>query len=231
MNVLEPAVPFCRKYVKRWFDVAGAAFGLTVLGPVVGLIALAVKLTSPGPVFFRQERIGQYGRPFLIYKFRTMVREAPKLGPGITGFGDPRITPVGRLLRRAKLDELPNLINVVRGDMSFVGPRPDLPRFMSTLTPDQRLILQFRPGMTGPTQLRYIAEEELLSPVNIDEHYVENVLADKLASDLAYVTHWSFGEDMLLILYTPVALAYKVLGRVAGLFPYTRRAPAPPAGK
>lgn len=224
-------MPFGRKYVKRWFDAVGAACALAVLGPALGLIALAVKLTSPGPVFFRQERIGQYGRPFLIYKFRTMVREAPKLGPGITGFGDPRITPLGRLLRRAKLDELPNLINVLRGDMSFVGPRPDLPRFMSTLSPEQRLILQFRPGMTGPTQLRYIAEEELLSPVNIDEHYVENVLADKLASDLAYVTHWSFREDLLLILYTPVALAYKVLGRVAGLFPYTRRAPAPPAHK
>jgi len=106
--------------------------------------------------------------------------------------------------------------------MSVVGPRPDLPRFMSALTPEQRIILRFRPGITGRTQIRYVAEEEFLSPVNIDENYVDNVFADKIASDLAYVSNWSFWEDISLISYTAVALIFKVFGRVTKLFPLQR---------
>jgi lipopolysaccharide/colanic/teichoic acid biosynthesis glycosyltransferase len=210
---------FTLKYVKHGFDVVAASLALLVLSPLFGLIALAIKLTSPGPVFFLQERTGMQGRPFSIYKFRTMVKDASRLGPGVTGAGDPRITRVGHILRVTKLDELANLINVVRGEMSIVGPRPDLPKFMSSLTPEQRRVLEFRPGMTGPTQIRYIAEEEFLSPVNIDDNYVTNVLSDKLATDLAYVNNWTFREDLLLILYTPVALLFKVFGRITGLFP------------
>ncbi len=210
---------FGREYLKRAFDFVGATAALITLSPAFGLMALLIKLTSAGPVFFRQERIGLAGKPFFIYKFRTMVKDAPQLGPDLTGAGDPRITPVGDFLRVTKLDELPNLLNVIRGEMSLVGPRPDLPRFMSALTPEQREILEFRPGMTGPTQIRYVAEEELLSPVNIDENYVENILADKLASDLAYVSSWSFGEDLLLLLYTPIALLFKIFGRATKLFP------------
>ncbi len=217
--------PFGRKYMKRAFDLVGAAGAITVLSPAFALIALSIKLTSAGPVFFRQERIGKNGKPFFILKFRTMVKDAPQLGPDVTGAGDPRITRVGNFLRVTKLDELPNLVNVVRGEMSLVGPRPDLPRFMSALTREQRKILAFRPGITGPTQIRYVAEEELLSPVNIDENYVDNILADKLASDLAYVSNWSLAEDLLLILYTPVALLYKVFGRAAKLFPLYRAGP------
>jgi lipopolysaccharide/colanic/teichoic acid biosynthesis glycosyltransferase len=182
-----------------------------------------IKVGSPGPVFFRQERTGRGGKPFFIYKFRTMVKDAPEFGPDLTGAGDPRITRVGHVLRVTKLDELPNLFNVVRGEMSFVGPRPDLPRFMSALTPEQRRVLAFRPGITGPTQIRYVAEEEFLSPVNIDENYVDNVFADKIASDLAYVSNWSFWEDLSLISYTAVALLFKVFGRAAKLFPLQRR--------
>jgi lipopolysaccharide/colanic/teichoic acid biosynthesis glycosyltransferase len=216
---------FGRKYVKRALDLVGAAGALVVLSPAFALIALSIKLTSAGPVFFRQERIGENGKPFFILKFRTMVKDAPQLGPHVTGAGDPRITRVGNFLRVTKLDELPNLVNVVRGEMSLVGPRPDLPRFMSALTREQREILTFRPGITGPTQIRYVAEEELLSPVNIDENYVDNILADKLASDLAYISNWSLAEDLLLILYTPVALLYKVFGRAARLFPLYRAGP------
>ncbi len=214
-----------RKYVKRAFDLVGATAALIVLSPAFALIAFLIKLTSPGPVFFRQERTGENGKPFFILKFRTMVKDAPQLGPDLTGAGDPRITRVGNFLRVTKLDELPNLVNVVRGEMSLVGPRPDLPRFMSALTLEQRKILTFRPGITGPTQIRYVAEEELLSPVNIDENYVDNILADKLASDLSYVSNWSLAEDLLLILYTPVALLYKVFGRAAKLFPLYRAGP------
>ncbi len=214
---------FSYKYLKRLFDFVAASTALVVLSPVFGLAALFIKFDTRGPVFFLQERIGKDGKPFFIYKFRTMVKDAPKHGPGITGAGDPRITRAGAFLRAAKLDELPNLINVVRGEMSLVGPRPDLPRFMSALTPQQRTIFSFRPGLTGPTQIRYVAEEEYLSPVNIDENYVDNVLADKIASDMEYVTHWSFRRDLLLILFTPVALLFKVFGRAAEIFPMSRR--------
>jgi lipopolysaccharide/colanic/teichoic acid biosynthesis glycosyltransferase len=216
---------FALKYVKRAFDLVAAAAALVVLSPGLALISFLIKVTSRGPVFFLQERTGQEGRPFFIFKFRTMVKDAPQLGPDLTGAGDPRITRIGAFLRVTKLDELPNLINVVRGEMSLVGPRPDLPRFMSALTPEHRRILRFRPGLTGPTQLRYIAEEEFLSPVNIDENYVDNILVDKLASDLAYVSNWSLGKDFLLIMYTPVALLYKVFGRAAKLFPVYRTGP------
>jgi len=214
---------FGQKYLKRAFDVAAASLALVVFAPVFALVAFLIKVGSPGPVFFRQERTGRGGKPFFIYKFRTMVKDAAEFGPDLTGAGDPRITRIGHVLRVTKLDELPNLFNVVRGEMSVVGPRPDLPRFMSALTPEQRRVLAFRPGITGPTQIRYVAEEEFLSPVNIDENYVDNVFADKIASDLAYVSNWSFREDILLILYTPVALLFKVFGRVTKLFPLQRR--------
>jgi lipopolysaccharide/colanic/teichoic acid biosynthesis glycosyltransferase len=205
---------FPYRYLKRWFDVSAAAAALVVLSPVLAAIALTVVLTSEGPALFRQERTGRYGKPFFIYKFRTMVRDASILGSAITAAGDPRITAVGRLLRATKLDELPNLVNVLRGEMSIVGPRPDLPLFMSSLTREQREVLQFRPGLTGPTQIRYIAEEELLSPVNIDEDYAENVLQDKIASDLDYVKNWTFGRDLVLVFKTGGALAFKVSVRV-----------------
>jgi len=210
---------------KRVTDVVLSAGALLALAPAFGFVALAIKLSSPGPVFFRQERAGRGGRPFFIWKFRTMVKDAANMGPAITGAGDPRITRVGRILRLTKLDELPNLMNVLKGEMSFVGPRPDLPRFMTTLTPTQRRIFDFRPGITGPTQIRYIAEEELLSPINIDDNYVENVLQDKLASDLAYIERWAWWRDLVLILYTAVALLFKLLGRLTRTFHPRNRSP------
>jgi len=212
--------------LKRGLDVVFACGALLTLAPLFLLLAFLIKVTSPGPVFFLQQRTGRFGKPFFIYKFRTMVKEASSVGPAVTGAGDPRVTALGRILRATKLDELPNLFNVIRGEMSIVGPRPDLPRFMMTLTPEQRLILNFRPGITGPTQIRYIAEEELLSPVNIDENYLENVFRDKIASDLAYVANWSLGRDAVLVLYTAVALAFKIMGRFTRVF---HRKALPPA--
>jgi lipopolysaccharide/colanic/teichoic acid biosynthesis glycosyltransferase len=224
----EPGTGFWYKYVKRAFDLVSASLALVVFAPLLGAIAALIKLSGPGPTFFLQERVGKDGKPFFIYKFRTMVPDAARLGPGVTGAGDPRITRVGNLLRVTKLDELPNLLNVVRGEMSLVGPRPDLPRFMSALAPEQRKILEFRPGLTGPTQIRYIAEEEYLSPVNIDENYMENLFADKIASDLDYVSNWSMRKDLLLIFFTPVALAFTAMGRLTRLFP--ARWPPNPGG-
>ncbi len=212
---------------KRAFDVVASLGALAAFAPLGALIAAAVTLDSRGPVFFRQERTGRGGKPFFILKFRTMVRNAAAIGPGITGAGDPRITKVGQLLRVTKLDELPNIVNVLKGEMSVVGPRPDLPRFMTVLTPDQRRILAFRPGLTGPTQIRYIAEEEMLSPINIDDNYVENVFRDKIASDLTYIENWSLGRDFVLILYTPVALLFKVFGRLTRTFKPRPAAPPP----
>lgn len=214
---------------KRATDVVFSGAALLVLAPVFAFVAAAIKISGSGPVFFRQERAGRGGRPFFIWKFRTMVKDAANMGPAITGAGDPRITRVGRLLRLTKLDELPNLINVFKGEMSIVGPRPDLPRFMMTLTPKQRRIFDFRPGITGPTQIRYIAEEELLSPINIDEDYVDNVLQDKLESDLAYIERWTWWRDIVLILYTAVALLFKLLGRVTRTFHPRNRPPYKPA--
>lgn len=224
----EPGAGFRYKYVKRAFDAVASALALGLLAPAFGLIAVLIKLTSPGPAFFRQERAGKDGKPFFIFKFRTMVADAPRLGPGITGAGDPRVTRVGRILRVTKLDELPNLLNVLRGEMSIVGPRPDLPHFMSALTPEQRKILTFKPGLTGPTQLRYIAEEDFLSPINIDDNYVENVFVDKNASDLEYISNWSLRGDLLLILCTPLALAFTVVGRLTRSFAVRR---SPPCGQ
>lgn len=190
--------------------MAASLLVLTATAPALAVIALLIAATSRGGPFFRQQRTGLYGRPFFILKFRTMVKDAPRLGPGVTGAGDPRVTPIGRFLRATKLDELPNFVNVLRGEMSVVGPRPDLPRFMITLSPEQRRILDCRPGITGITQLRYIAEEEMLSPINVDDDYVENVLKDKIRTDLAYVEGYSFGGDMIIIARTVAALITKV---------------------
>jgi lipopolysaccharide/colanic/teichoic acid biosynthesis glycosyltransferase len=168
-------------------------------------------------VFFRQERVGRDGKPFVMWKFRTMIPDAAKKGSAITGAGDSRITRIGRVLRLTKIDELPNLLNVLTGDMSLVGPRPELPQFFENLSEEEKLILTVRPGITGPTQLRYISEEEMLAPVNIDENYAESVLRDKLKSDIRYVRERSFLRDIGLIFATFFAIAFKLLGRRTGV--------------
>src|SRR6478672_6127594 len=147
---------------KRVYDACFAVLGLILLSPLLVLIALMVKLGDRGSVFYRQKRIGQYGVPFLIIKFRTMVPDADKRGLSITSNGDRRITRVGRLLRKTKLDELPQLWNVLRGEMSLVGPRPEVPRYVELYTPEQRTILNYKPGITDLASLRFRDEESLL---------------------------------------------------------------------
>jgi lipopolysaccharide/colanic/teichoic acid biosynthesis glycosyltransferase len=141
--------------MKRTFDIVAAALGVVILSPLLLMAAVLVKLSSPGPVFFQQERIGKGFRPFLIYKFRTMRPDAPATGMLITVGNDPRVTRIGRLLRKTKIDELPQLINVLKGDMSLVGPRPEVPKYVELFRADYDEILRVRPGITDLASLKY----------------------------------------------------------------------------
>ncbi|MEW5956397.1 MAG: sugar transferase, partial [Chloroflexota bacterium] len=170
----------------RGFDIIAAGLGLIMLAPLFVIIALAIKLTSPGPVFYLAQRVGRYGRPFKLYKFRSMVVGADRQGPGITVNRDSRITPVGRFLRNFKLDELPQLLNVLWGEMSLVGPRPEDPRYVAWYTREQRQVLNVRPGLTSPASVYYREEETLLNGDNWETIYRKQILPRKLAAELAY---------------------------------------------
>lgn len=186
---------------KRLFDLVCAAAGLIIASPLLALIALAVAGTSRGPVFFRQERIGRGFAPFRIVKFRTMFEGID--GPLVTSRGDRRVTPVGRLLRRTKLDELPQLWNVARGDMSLVGPRPEVRRYVEMFRADYEVILQARPGITDPASLKFRREELLLAAASDPEaKYVTEILPQKIAMAKEYVRTRSFAGDLVLILRT-----------------------------
>jgi lipopolysaccharide/colanic/teichoic acid biosynthesis glycosyltransferase len=186
---------------KRWFDATCALLGLIVLSPFLFLVVLIVKLSSCGPVFFRQVRIGQFGRPFRILKFRTMRESRSDSGPLLTAEGDPRITSIGKWLRKSKVDELPQLINVLLGDMSLVGPRPEVPRYAGEYTDRQKKILLAKPGITGPSANVY--EEELLgSYLDKETFYLTTILPAKLEIDIAYCESVSFAEDVRLVFQT-----------------------------
>ncbi len=192
---------------KRIFDLLAALIGLTVLSPLLLVVSLLIKLDSPGPVFYRGDRIGRDGIPFKMFKFRTMVVDADRMGPALTHSGDPRVTRMGRVLRRWKIDEIPQLINIVRGEMSFVGPRPEAPDYVKHYTPEQREVLRVRPGITGPTQIKYRHEETLLSRfADREEAYITIIMPQKLAIDLQYVRSRTFLRDLLLIAQTVLAV-------------------------
>ena len=190
---------------KRAFDMVCAALGLLVLSPVLLLCALLVGLTSPGGVLFRQERVGKDGVPFTIYKFRSMRKD--NAGLKISTSSDSRITPVGRVLRKAKLDELPQLWNVLKGDRSFVGPRPEVREYTDLYTPEQRQVLLVRPGITGLASIRYRNENDLLSAsTDPNRTYIEEVMPAKLALDLEYIPRACVSYDVRLILETLVTV-------------------------
>ena len=191
--------------VKRVFDITVALIGLILCVPVFAVIAVLIKLDSPGPVFFRGKRIGQYGKPFYILKFRSMVPDAPQRGPAITCDDDPRITRLGRLLRKTKLDELPSLVNVVKGEMSLVGPRPESPPWVERYTPRQWAVLNVKPGITGLAQIKYRNEEALLGSANLETEYPK-IMNDKLSIDLGYVENHSFILDVRIMFETVAAL-------------------------
>lgn len=188
---------------KRAFDIVFASVALVLLLPLLVLFALAVALTSPGGAFFRQVRVGRHGRPFNLLKFRSMRPGSEALGQLTIGGRDPRITGVGHFLRRTKLDELPQLWNVLMGDMSVVGPRPEVPRYVALYTPEQRTVLSVRPGITGMASLDYVDENELLARSTDPERtYVEDVMPAKLALDLRYVRERTFALDLRIIVAT-----------------------------
>ena len=190
--------------MKRVFDIVVASLGLFLLFPFLLVVALLIKLDSPGPVFFRQERIGRGFRPFFMYKFRTMVQDAPLNGSAVTFAGDRRITPVGRLLRRMKIDEFPQLINVVRGQMSLVGPRPEVRQYGELVREEYEEILKIRPGITDLASLKYRDEEAVLGQSeNPEAHYLRWVLPDKIRLAKEYMKRSSsFFFDLALILKT-----------------------------
>ena len=191
--------------LKRGLDVAASGIGLVVLSPLLLVIALAVRLNSKGLVLYKAQRIGQHGKEFGLYKFRSMVTDADRMGPGITSAQDNRITSVGRFLRRSKLDELPQLINVLRGEMSLVGPRPEDPRYVDFYTPEQRKILQYKPGITSMASIKYRNEEQLLSGPDWEQLYIDEVMPAKLAIDLDYARRANVFSDIWLILRTVIS--------------------------
>lgn len=195
---------------KRGLDVIGSTFGLVILSPFFLLIAVLVKASSAGPVFFRQVRTGQFEKTFRIFKFRSMRVTAPDRSALLTAAGDPRVTPLGRLLRKSKLDELPQLINVFLGEMSLVGPRPEVPVYVAAYTPEQRRALQQKPGITGPAAIGHVREEELLAgQADKQAFYLAVLLPAKLVIDLDYCANISLGEDLRLIFLTLTSIFWK----------------------
>jgi lipopolysaccharide/colanic/teichoic acid biosynthesis glycosyltransferase len=194
---------------KRIFDLVMAAFGLSVLWPMLAVIAMLVKLDSPGPVFYRGVRTGRDGCPFRIFKFRTMVVGAERLGGGSTGKDDPRVTRLGHTLRRYKLDELPQLINVLIGDMSLVGPRPELPQYTSLYTGEEQLILTVRPGITDYASLEFINLGEILGNDAPDVVYEEQVRPVKNTLRVKYVKEQSLRGDLVIISKTLLKLVQR----------------------
>ena len=188
---------------KRTFDLAFAIIALLLLSPIFLLGSLLAKFQSKGPVFYKAKRVGKDEVVFEMYKFRTMVVNADTLGGSLTTYRDTRITPIGRFLRWTKLDELPNLINVIKGEMSLIGPRPEAPDYVKYYTEVQKQVLQVKPGMTGPSQLANRDEEEKLKGQQDAEHYyITELMPKKLALDLHYVATQSIASDIGWLLKT-----------------------------
>lgn len=189
--------------MKRFFDLVASGLGLLVLSPLFLILAVWIKCDSKGPVFYRQVRVGRNNRDFRLYKFRSMRVGSDKRGLITIGGHDPRVTRSGYYIRRYKLDEFPQLINVFVGDMSLVGPRPEVRKYVDLYTPEQIHVLDVRPGITDLASIRYRNENELLEQVDDPErYYVDEIMQDKLRINLEYVAHHSFATDILLIINT-----------------------------
>ncbi len=197
----------------RALDVALSALALIVLSPLLLLVALAVRIDSPGPALYRQVRVGRRGAPFRIVKFRTMVDGAERQGTTVTAGGDRRVTRLGRMLRRSKLDELPQLLNVLRGDMSLVGPRPDVPEIIAGYTADMRRILEVRPGLTSVASLDLADEESLLALApDPDAFYARVVVPAKVRLSMRHVDDRSLGLYLAVVAATALKLTRRLLG-------------------
>lgn len=193
--------------MKRVIDVAVSLIGLICLSPFLFLVAILIKLESSGPVLFKQERIGRHFRPFNILKFRTMVHQTGNNGSLITSAGDPRITRCGRILRKTKIDEVPQLLNVFKGEMSLVGPRPEVRRYVEAFRNEYKEILKLRPGMTDLASLKYRDEEAILAAsCDPEQEYIRAILPDKIRLAREYVNQASFLLDLEIVLKTLIKL-------------------------
>ena len=198
-------------FLKLFLDKVLALILLIPLSPIILAIAIWIKLDSEGPVFYRQERITTYGRPFRIFKFRTMVKDADKLGAAVTEHNDPRISRAGDKLRKVRLDELPQLFNVLLGDMSFVGVRPEVAKYVNRYTDEMNATLLLPAGITSPASIEYKDEDEVIekfkgSGRSIDDIYIEEVLPDKMKYNLEYIKNFSIVNDMKIMIQTALAV-------------------------
>lgn len=196
--------------VKRLFDIAASLILLVILSPIFAVLAIAIKLDSPGPVFFRQIRVTQYGKTFRIFKFRTMVQNADKIGAQVTVGADPRITRVGKFIRDCRLDEICQLLNVLSGDMTFVGTRPEVPKYVAAYTPEMWATLLLPAGITSEASILYKDEAALLNQAeNVDEAYVRLVLPGKMKYNLDAILNFSIRFEFRTMLRT----VFAVLGK------------------
>lgn len=197
-------------FFKRVFDVAVSGVMLLLLSPVFLVLAIAIKLDSPGPVFYRQVRVTQYGRRFRIFKFRSMVSDADRIGTQVTVSGDPRVTKVGKFIRKFRLDEVSQLIDIFRGTMTFVGTRPEVPKYVVAYTQEMMATLLLPAGVTSEASIRYKDEAELLDQAeNVDQVYIERVLPGKMAINLDAIRNFSFREDIATMFRTVLAVLGK----------------------
>lgn len=196
--------------VKRVFDIVVSALMLVIISPVFLILAIAIKLDSPGPVFYRQERVTQYGKRFRIFKFRTMVSNADKIGTQVTVGNDSRITRVGKLIRKCRLDEVSQLIDIFRGTMTFVGTRPEVPKYVAAYTPEMMATLLLPAGVTSLASIMYKDEDQLLSgAADVDKTYVEEVLPGKMRYNLKAIETFSFWGDIKIMVMTALAVLGK----------------------
>ena len=198
-----------RNVSKRVLDLIFVILGLILLLPLLILCALLARVQSPGPIFFKAKRVGHGGQIFEMYKFRTMVVDAGSVGASLTTYGDSRITKLGRFLRWTKWDELPQLLNVIKGDMSIIGPRPEAPAYVQYYTEDQKQVLQVRPGITGPAQIANRDEEEKLKgQVDPEQHYITELMPGKLEIDLHYIETQSVASDLFWLVKTFLVILF-----------------------
>lgn len=196
--------------LKRTFDILASLAGLIVLSPLFLVVALWIKCDSHGPVFYRQSRVGRHNKDFRLFKFRSMYVDSDKKGLLTVGGHDARVTKSGYFIRKYKVDELPQLINVLIGDMSFVGPRPEVRRYVDLYTDEQQHVLDVRPGITDRASVKYRNENELLAQAaDPEKYYMEVIMPDKLAINLAYVAHHSVWSDIGIIFSTFAAIGSK----------------------
>jgi len=200
--------------VKRLFDIISSAFGLILLSPIFLIVTILIKLDSFGPVFYRQVRIGMNFRPFSIYKFRTMEKGAEKRGPQITAGGDSRVTKLGRILRKGKIDELPQLFNVLKGEMSLVGPRPEVEKYVNLYRRDYGDILKVRPGITDLSSIIFSNEEGILERQDDPEwYYMHILLPEKIKLAREYISRSSFLYDLRIIIRTLFGILYYMVSK------------------